>query len=51
MRAREVRQLEKEGRALHLIVTGAKAFNDESFVVCHLDRIHRDRGIGLLRFA
>src|SRR5688572_20177427 len=51
VRAREVRHLEKEGRALHLIVTGAKAFNDKSFVVCLLDRIHRERGIGLLRYS
>ena len=30
-RAREVKRLEAEGRALHLIVCGAKGFNDKSF--------------------
>ena len=50
-RAREVRRLEDAGRALHLIVAGTKAFNDKSFVTRVLDRLHRERGIGVLLYA
>src|SRR5687768_15520894 len=50
-RARQVRELEARGLALHLIVTGAKGFNDKSFVTCVLDRIHAERGIGRLIYA
>jgi hypothetical protein len=50
-RAREVKRLEQEGGALHLIVTGAKTFNDKSFVTVVLDRIHRERGISLLVYC
>jgi len=50
-RAREVRQLECEGKALHLIVAGAKSFNDKSFVTCVLDRIHAERGISRLVYC
>ena len=50
-RAREVRRLEAQGLALHLAVIAAKGFNDKSFVTCVLDRIHRERGIALLRYC
>lgn len=50
-RAREVKRLSQEGRALRLIVVGARAFNDRSCVYRVLDRVHRERGIELLRYA
>ncbi len=50
-RSQEVRQLEIEGLALTLIVTGTKAFNDRSFVVNVLDRVHRERGIAEIRYC
>ncbi len=50
-RAIEVRRLEAQGLALHLIVTGAKTFNDRSFVANVLDRIHRERGVAEIRYC
>jgi hypothetical protein len=50
-RAREVRRLEAQGLALHLVVIAARGCNDKSFVTCVLDRIHRERGIALLRYG
>lgn len=50
-RMRQVRRLDEHGLALHLIVTGARAFNDRCFVARVLDRIHRERGIACLRYG
>jgi hypothetical protein len=50
-RAQEVRELEREGLALTLIVTGAKSFNDKSFVTNVLDRVHRERGVAEIRYC
>ncbi len=50
-RAQEVRELEREGLALTLIVTGAKWFNDKSFVTNVLDRVHGERGVAEIRYC
>jgi hypothetical protein len=50
-RAREVRRLDEQGRALHLIVTGGRQFNDRCFVARVLDRLHRERGIASLCYC
>lgn len=50
-RMREVRKLDAQGLALHLIVTGGRAFNDRCFVAQVLDRVHRKRGIASLCYC
>jgi hypothetical protein len=50
-RAREVRKLDAQGLALHLIVTGGRQFNDRSFVADVLDRIHHERGLASLCYC
>ena len=50
-RSQEVRELEREGLALTLIVTGAKSFNDKSFVTNVLDRVHCERCVAEIRYC
>lgn len=50
-RMREVRRLDEQGLALHLIVAGAREFNDRCFVAAVLDRLHRERGIASLCYG
>lgn len=50
-RMREVRRLDQQGRALHLVITGSKAFNDRAYVARVLDRLHAERGIACLSWC
>jgi hypothetical protein len=50
-RAREVRELDRQGLALHLIVAGSRGFNDRGFVADVLDLVHRKRGIASLCYC
>ena len=50
-RAREVRRLDAQGRALRLIVTGADAFNDRCFVVEVMNRLHAERGVAAICYS
>lgn len=50
-RAAEVKELDRQGLALHLIVAGHRHFNERGFVTQLLDRIHAERGIGSLCYC